>query len=333
MVSLRIIMSRKKSGFTLIELLVVIAIIAILIGLLLPAVQKVREAAARAKCSNNLKQLGLALVSYHDTYNSFSHGGIGSTGPMVAGEPIHGFGIMILPQIEQESLFKRYDFAKNWYDTTINANGFKNSDIAATVLKTFECPSAGRNGAVPYTTSSSSNSVNVTAAPSDYGPVSYIDSTLRNAVPAILPASFITNYKGVLRSFSSNKISGVKITQITDGTSNTLMLVEDVGRPLRFRMGAPVPTSVSSGASWADRDNSFSVAGFDKSAPTKSPMFGTCAVNCSNNNEAYSFHSGGVTSVFADGSVHFINQNISILNFASLVTLDGGEIVSTSDFN
>lgn len=62
-------------------------------------------------------------------------------------------------------------------------------------------------------------------------------------------------------------------------------------------------------------------------------MFGTCAVNCSNNNEAYSFHSGGVTSLFANGSVHFINQNISIFNFASLVTLDGGEIVSTSDFN
>ena len=276
-------MPNKKSAFTLIELLVVIAIIAILIGLLLPAVQKVREAASRAKCSNNLKQLGLALVGYHDIYNSFSHGGVGST-PLVAGRTIHGFGIMLLPLIEQDSLYKKYDFTKNWYDTTLNINGIKNSDVAATVVKAFECPSASRNGTVTYTTSSSSGSVNVTAAPSDYGPASYIDSTLRNAAPAVLPASFITSYKGVLRSFSSNKVSGVKISQITDGTSNTMMLMEDVGRPLRFRMGAPVSTSVSSGAGWADRDNSFSVAGFDKASVSKSPMYGTCAVNCSNNN-------------------------------------------------
>ena len=214
-------MTRKKTAFTLIELLVVIAIIAILIGLLLPAVQKVREAAARAKCANNLKQLGLALVGYHDIYNSFSHGGIGSTGPLVAGEPIHGFGIMLLPLIEQESLYRKYDFARSWHNTTLNANGVKNSDLAATVVKAFECPSASRNGTVTYTTSSSSGSFNVTTAPSDYGPASYIDSTLRNAVPAVLPAGFITNYKGVLRSFFSNKVSGVKISQITDGTSNT----------------------------------------------------------------------------------------------------------------
>lgn len=325
-------MTRKKTAFTLIELLVVIAIIAILIGLLLPAVQKVREAAARAKCTNNLKQLGLALIGYHDTYNSFPHGGIGST-PLVAGEPIHGFAVQLLPLIEQESLFKKYDFAKSWYDTTINMNGVKNSDLATTVLKSFECPSASRNGTVTYTTSSVSGSVNVTAAPSDYGPASLIDSNLRNAVPALLPAGFITNYKGILRSFSSNKISGTRILQITDGTSNTITLMEDGGRPQRFRMGLLVATSVSNGASWADRENSFSVAGFDKTNITKNPMFGTCAVNCSNNNEAFSFHSGGICSVFADGSVHFINQNISILNFASLITMDGGEIVSSTDYN
>ncbi len=128
--------------------------------------------------------------------------------------------------------------------------------------------------------------------------------------------------------------SGCRILEITDGTSNTITLIEDAGRPFRFLLGNQLTTtSTYDGAGWVDRDNALGIAGYDKANPNKSPMFGNCAINCKNNNEAYSFHTGGAISVFADGSVHFIKDSIPILNFIGLVTRDGGEIPSSSDFN
>jgi len=139
-------MTRRHSAFTLIELLVVIAIIAILVGLLLPAVQKVREAAARAKCQNNLKQISLALHNYHSANGTFPPG----SGPAIGGGPNYNIHVLILPYIEQDNLYRSFNFS-------VSANNAANANARATAVATFLCPSdpvntvpAGQGGGNNY---------------------------------------------------------------------------------------------------------------------------------------------------------------------------------------
>src|SRR5438132_1344892 len=123
----------RRRGFTLIELLVVIAIIAILIGLLVPAVQKVRQAAARIQCANNLKQIGLALHNYHDSTGGFPPAKI--TAPTV-----HAWTVLILPYLEQDNLFRRYRMDRDWNDAA--TNDADPGGVNQTVLKGYLCPAA-----------------------------------------------------------------------------------------------------------------------------------------------------------------------------------------------
>ena len=312
---------KSPRGFTLIELLVVIAIIAVLIGLLLPAVQKVREAAARAKCQNNMKQLGLALHNYQSQTGFFPPGGISpftsgtlNLRPQNAGKRLgikdvpdnvhHSFASFLLPHMEQGNVAQQYDLQVSW----------EKQPIISTVIPTFLCPSApdGNRFAVKTV-----RSIAVNAAITDYAPNNAYSSALETptAYVDLTPAN---NRNGVLQS---NQLWSV--TEVRDGTSNTMALSECAGRPGRWVKGVLVnPTSQTDGG-WADRDNEYIVHGAQLANGTTSP--GPCHTNCNNGNEVYSFHNGGANHVFADGSVHFISANMDIRLFVKFVTRSGGD--------
>jgi prepilin-type N-terminal cleavage/methylation domain-containing protein/prepilin-type processing-associated H-X9-DG protein len=286
--------SPRRLGFTLIELLVVIAIIAVLIGLLVPAVQKVREAAARLTCQNNLKQLGLGLHNYHDVYKGFP--------PAVQDTPNFGWTQFILPYIEQQPLYNRINFKVNWDHTAVNdadPGGVNQTEIAV-----FLCPSAptGRSG--------DRNRKII-----DYPAINQL--TRPNAYATNLPPSDPT-YIGILGHNVRRRM-----VEVRDGTSNTLLLAESAGRNQKWQMGTMVSTSGTTGA-WANPGTAIVVTGFN---PVTKTLPGPCAVNCTNDNEVYSFHTGGANVVFGDGSVRFMPATISLDLLIALTTRSGGEVV------
>lgn len=323
--------SRPRSirGFTLIELLVVIAIIAILIGLLLPAVQKVREAAARMQCSNNLKQLGLAFHNFHDTHNFLPPARLTGPAPQfgITTQADHSFGVFVLPYFEQDNLYKMYNFNEDSRATP--TNGFpntKNHLVVSTRLKIMECPSTPQQK--PYlNTNGTFGFTNYTFAPGDYGPLSGVR-------PALQPA-FINTPGGDFRGIIDIYPALWSLTQIPDGSSNTIMLAEDAGRPNVYRAGKLDPVASAepysgsgphaNGAGWANPLNQWAIDGFDFTGTVRG---GGCFLNCLNDDETYSFHTGGCNFLLGDGSVRFIRQTISTFTMSALVTRAGGEVIS-----
>jgi prepilin-type N-terminal cleavage/methylation domain-containing protein/prepilin-type processing-associated H-X9-DG protein len=291
--------SIRRCGFSLIELLVVIAIVAILVGLLVPAIQKVRAAADRAKCLNNLKQLGLALHSYLDTNGGFPAAVTFDVVDNPAASSIFVSWIpYILPYIEQEGLYRKYNF-KVRFDDPANDTGVNQTRIAL-----LGCPSApaAHDGAI-----------------TDYGATcglnqNFMPNPFMDPIPPVDPT-----FMGVLgRNFSR------KIGDITDGTSNTLMVAEDAGRTESWQMGTLMGPAPGGHPTWADPQTRLLIAGFNP--VTNSPP-GPCAVNCTNNGEAYSFHPGGANVLFADGSARMIGANLDLNIMVALLTRSGGEII------
>ena len=295
-----------RRGFTLVELLVVIAIIGVLVALLLPAVQSAREAARRMQCSNNVKQIGLGLHSFHDTHNFLPAGGITKAHPplQIPSGVLHGWGVFVLPYVEQKALYEKYRLDKDW-------RGPENKEVRETYMKMYLCPSSPVQ---KRTDTATSGGFTWTAAAGDY--------FVNNAVSTVLStANLVDTYSGGQEQGVMNVDQYLRFAQITDGLSNTAWIHEDAGRPTQFRAGKRL-TGRFSGAGWADRDNEGILHGFNAAGTTSG---GPCAVNCSNDNETYAFHPSGAMILMGDGGVRFLSQSTNIRIVARLITRGAGE--------
>jgi type II secretory pathway pseudopilin PulG len=296
----------------LIELLVVIAIIAILIALLVPAVQKVREAAARTQCQNNLKQLGIALHAFESANKNFPPGALrspasGAVGPfykkfgVTANGVNHSWAAFILPYIEQGNV-------ATLYNLNADCGSAANQAARETLIPVFICPTS-QGGRERFNVQSSG----VKYAGTDYAPNNAYDAALESA--GYVDVSVARH--GILKVNAA-----FAIAEIRDGSSNTLLLSEDAGRPDRWNAGKLVSANGQTDGGWADHNNEYITHGFTwdgKSNP------GPCHTNCTNNNEVYSFHTGGANHVFGDGSVRFISASMDIRLFVRFITMAGGE--------
>ena len=309
---------RLRGAFTLIELLVVIAIIAILIGLLLPAVQKVRESAARSQCSNNLHQLVVAMHAYENTNHSFPP----SYTLNVTLNPLniqsYAWGVLILPYVEQENLYRGYRF-----DQPLNSPA--NQPVVSTPLKVMQCPSTPNADRV-YSFTLPANAIFAgspamtwQAAAGDYIPPSGVRQGLT------FPAS--EDRHGML-----NVNFNCRATDVKDGLSNTILLGELAGRPDVYRAGGlsmlnPAAGESTAGAGWGDPLNGESW--FNGSLYDGTGAQGPCPINCTNltTRGLYAFHTGGTNVAMGDGSVRFLSASIDPATFAYLVTRAGGEVV------
>jgi prepilin-type N-terminal cleavage/methylation domain-containing protein/prepilin-type processing-associated H-X9-DG protein len=343
----------RPHGFTLIELLVVIAIIAVLIALLLPAVQSAREAARRAGCTNNLKQIGLALHNYHDQMNTFPPGYVSAilmtvidACNMDAENALSvdlgtgwAWGSMILPQLEQQPLYNSINF-------NLSVAYPQNDTVSLTPLSVYLCPSDFGPSTIPVYADPPDP-----AQPGTYDASHIVDTLSRgnyvgmyglgelcaqsNSLDAPNNSGLgpLGTHAGVFYRNSPTSIAG-----ITDGTSNTIAVGERshnlsyvtwVARSIGGWLGVTPPSQ----------------GGSDKFNPSPeecwTQIMGPCGLEDGlrtiNNPEAHvedywSMHPGGINALFVDGSVHFLKSSISPIPWRALATRNYGEVISSDSY-
>ncbi|MCO8122836.1 DUF1559 domain-containing protein [Stieleria sp. TO1_6] len=297
---------RRRAAFTLIELLVVIAIIGILVGLLLPAVQSAREAARRMSCSNNLKQIALAMHNYESAHKSLPPAWVDWDG--LYASPIHvaHANVAVLPYLEGGSAESQYDYNVRWDD-------LDNADMATNMPTAYQCPSSPEAGQ-----SEPGNQFQT----SDYG---HIRSD----------TGWITDSTPNRSMFEQNEIR--KFRDVTDGLTNTILQYETAGRAALYVQGRTAVAPSWWGSeyrAWAGHFNSGWLYPYqvDLDPSTAEPnvtwFVGTEIINVSNLYGApYSFHTGGIQVSLADGSVRFMTENIDMDLLSALTSIDGHEVV------
>lgn len=307
--------SLPKKGFTLIELLVVIAIIAILIGLLLPAVQKVREAASRLSCSNNLKQLGLAMHNYNSTYSCFTNS---------RRDADYTWICQLLDYLEQGAFRNSWDFTKNYYNQT--------QKVRTQTIKALFCPARrspmtqdANNGdqqdnqpatSTRYPGALADYAGNLGTTGGDYfwdGPVQG-QTTISVATNGVFPLS--NNWAVGGTGFRD----GYRIADISDGLSNTFLIGEKHVPITKFG-----DINSRDGAAYNGDKGSSSVGASATNLPSKGPTDTRTACFGSS-------HSGVVQFVFCDGSVKAINNSIQGTVYANLANRMDGNVVDASQY-
>jgi len=307
-----------RPAFTLIELLVVIAIIAVLIGLLLPAVQKVREAAARMSCSNNLYQLGLALHNYHDANTMFPPGqpqgyyySYWSSDPTVRDRDRSCWIGFLLSYLEQTALAAQYqDYLRTLPNYTCYA------PFANTVVPTLLCPA-------------DSNSPKIANVPGNAQGVHSNYVTCHGSGYATPGGSNGTNLDGIFYGRSKTRL-----TDISDGTSNTLMASELLQSPdtNNHDVRGRIWNSINAGTEFSTRYPPNSTVG-DNTMGYCIPIPGA---PCGPQSVANAFvlarsrHAGGVNACLADGSVRFVSNNITPSTWQAMGSRAGGEVVPSN---
>ncbi len=331
----------RRPGFTLIELLVVIAIIAVLIALLLPAVQAAREAARRAQCTNNLKQIGLAVLNYESGQGSFPPGEKGCCWGT--------WQVFILPYIEQQALYNAFNFVGNnlpprTFDTPFRYAGSANTTVSYSQVKGYMCPSdpnagVARNGGTRY-----HNYV------VNYGNGDQAQNVLET-FPAQSNPNVIVKFNGApftdmgspnidIPNYATGMIalSPATISSITDGTSNTLMASEirivappdDLRGYTWWGPSASFNTSITPNSPYPDVMGN---GGCGRTNPPLNPPCNNGLKNSLGNDEVYlgarGFHPGGVTAAMCDGSVRFFKNSISLTTWMAVGSTQGGEVISS----
>src|SRR5262245_27432316 len=318
---------RRRLAFTLIALLVVIAIIASLIGLLLPAVQKVREAAQRTACQNNLKQIGLGMHNYHD-----ANGKLPSGQRVVNGRYFAGWAVKLLPYIEQDALYRLYD------DTVVNTD-VKNRPVGQTYVSVYTCPADiwqqmllipestwtgdPANGTVKWMTSSYGMMSGVSATGFDQWagfPSEVAVNLQRNG-----------NLRGLFHTDGPDSGLGPEVlAAIPDGTSNTIMGGERMTRTHMVNASGNENAAFARGTFWGFGFNLYHLGGAFNQSATLLADYDRCGQIASDIAQCKygwgSFHAnGGINFVFGDGSVRMVQPSMDMLIFVGLATIGGGE--------